>query len=70
MSDKYGVMDAVRDLITGELKLADDDTIIARTQICDGCEVQNKPVKICTACGCFLPMKVRLTQSRCPMELW
>lgn len=41
-----------------------------RLAICNGCEVQNKPLKICTACGCFLPAKTKLLNSACPMELW
>lgn len=71
MSDKpYGILDAAKDLVTGNLRIANDETIISRLAICDGCEVQNKAVKICTACGCFIPAKIRLQEASCPMELW
>lgn len=66
----YNLFDAAKDLVTGNLEIADPETVIKRTEICDGCEVQNTALKVCTACGCFLPAKVRLKESTCPMELW
>lgn len=70
MADNYNILDAAKDLITGNLDIADDETIIARTSICCECEVRAELTNICTACGCFIPAKVRLTKSTCPMEKW
>jgi Family of unknown function (DUF6171) len=70
MSDGYNIFDAARDLVTGKLEFVDATVAAERMAICDGCEVQNTALKMCTACGCFLPAKVRLKESSCPMELW
>lgn len=66
----YNVFDAAKDLITGKLEFVDESVSTQRMAICDECEVQNKTIKVCTACGCVLPIKVRLKESTCPMELW
>lgn len=66
---KYGIIDVVKDALTGDLKVASDSTVDERLAICNDCEVQNA-LKICTACGCFIPAKVKLAESECPMELW
>ena len=65
----YNAFNAAKDLITGKLQVADEETVKQRREICDGCEVRNK-LDICTACGCVLSAKIRLSQSSCPMELW
>lgn len=67
---KYTILDAAKDLVTGNLNIASDTTVAEREKICNGCEVQNFTTKICTACGCFIPAKVRLADASCPMELW
>lgn len=66
----YNAFDAAKDLVTGNLKLASSELAKERMAICDGCEVQNKALHICTACGCVIPVKARLQESSCPMELW
>lgn len=70
MNDNYNIFDAAKDLLTGNLEIADDETIIKRIDICSNCEVRNALTNICTACGCFIPAKVRLVKSSCPMENW
>ena len=67
---KYNITDAMKDLLTGNLELAPPETVKARLAICDTCEAKNKILHVCTACGCFLPMKTKLTKSVCPFELW
>ena len=70
MTKGYNILDAIKDAVTGNLEFADDETIAKRRALCDSCEVRNELVDICTACGCFIPAKIRLTESECPMELW
>lgn len=70
MTKGYNVFDALKDAVTGNLEFADDATIHMRRSLCDACEVRNTTVDMCTVCGCFLPAKIRLLESECPMELW
>lgn len=66
----YNIFNVVKDAITGKLKFAPQHIIDDRRSICNSCEVRNELVDVCTACGCFLPAKIRLTKSTCPLELW
>lgn len=66
----YGIINVVKDLVTGKLRFAKPVVVHNRNVICDRCEVQNKETRVCTACGCYLPWKTRLSKSQCPMELW
>lgn len=70
MAKKYGIIQVVKDLLSGNLKNAPADVQKERRAICDSCEVQNTTLKVCTACGCSIPLKVKLKDSSCPMELW
>lgn len=70
MSNSYGILDVVKDAIVGDLEFVSQEIADERMAICNGCDVQNVALKTCTACGCFLPAKVRLQKSACPMELW
>lgn len=65
----YNVFNAAKDLVTGKLRLAEEDMVKVRRETCDSCEVRNS-LDICTACGCVLSAKIRLQDSTCPMELW
>lgn len=69
MSD-YNIFNVAKDLVTGKLEFVEAKVADERMDICNQCEVQNTMTKMCTACGCFLPAKVRLKESTCPMELW
>lgn len=66
----YNIIDAAKDLVTGKIKFVTATVSNERMAICNGCDAQNKAIKTCTACGCFLPAKVRLKEASCPMELW
>lgn len=41
-----------------------------RLDICHSCDAYFKFTKQCKKCGCFLPAKVRLKSSRCPLKKW
>lgn len=70
MTKGYNVFTALKDAVTGNLEFADDDTIRKRRSLCDACEVRNTTVDMCTVCGCFIALKIKLQESTCPMELW
>ncbi len=66
----YGIIQVVRDAVTGKLKLADRNTTQQRRDICNQCELRNTKTNTCTICGCYLRWKTRLSDASCPMELW
>ena len=41
-----------------------------RYEICKHCEHFSKMLKICKKCGCFMPGKVLMKNTRCPMNKW
>lgn len=41
-----------------------------RYLICKTCPQFNESLKICRQCGCYMPIKVALARSRCPLNLW
>lgn len=61
-------IDLLKDVVTGKLKFASPSEVGSRRSICNACTAQRH--KFCTVCGCFLPIKIRLNDSHCPMELW
>jgi hypothetical protein len=40
-----------------------------RYEICKMCE-EFSSVKTCKSCGCFMPAKVTIIRSRCPLGKW
>lgn len=40
-----------------------------RLAICRSCE-QLSEYNICKKCGCFMLMKVKVAQAKCPLEKW
>lgn len=41
-----------------------------RLKVCEECDKYLKMAKICSACKCFMPLKTRLRQTKCPLEKW
>lgn len=39
-----------------------------RAYVCDSCDKRN--LGVCTECGCFLEIKVRLPNATCPLNKW
>ena len=70
MSDKYGIMDVVKQFLSGTLKFASDDIVASRRATCKTCEVRNTTLNTCTICSCYIPAKTKLLNSSCPMEKW
>lgn len=53
-----------------EINLDDNRPAIDRMKMCLQCEHFFKPTRQCTKCGCFMPVKVRLKNSSCPVKKW
>lgn len=66
----YNVLDAAKDLLTGEIKFVDPLVAKARLDTCKQCDAYNKIIHVCTVCKCFMPAKTKLEQAACPMEMW
>lgn len=70
MSEQYGIKDLVKDALTTGIDIASPETVASRRALCNACEMRNTLIDECTACGCFLPAKTRLSKASCPMDLW
>jgi hypothetical protein len=41
-----------------------------RYEICQRCEKFSKKTKLCNLCRCFMPGKVKISLSSCPLNKW
>jgi hypothetical protein len=41
-----------------------------RYKHCKSCENFFPDLKICKKCGCFMPLKVTIGKSECPIKIW
>jgi len=57
------------DFVNPETQYAPVDEIQRRMTICEGCEHYMKS-KQCSQCGCFMPLKTRLSHAVCPIAKW
>ena len=49
--------------------LAEDNSLyLQRISICNSCEYRDVEKEKCSACGCFIKAKARLSVSKCPLE--
>lgn len=51
-----------------DLKVDNEKALLRRTK-CNQCEHLSKH-KFCNQCGCFMPIKVWLKTSKCPISKW
>ena len=42
----------------------------SRLDMCNECDSLIKLTKQCKECGCFMPLKVKLKNARCPLSKW
>jgi hypothetical protein len=61
--------DHVWDLIDPRNYAEDQQLRIQRLNICRQCDHLNK-MEMCNFCGCFMPMKTKLEEARCPIGKW
>lgn len=48
----------------------DDESANMRMAICEECPMLLKATKQCKECGCFMKLKVRLKNAKCPIGKW
>ena len=41
-----------------------------RYKICESCEKFSETLKLCLVCKCFMPGKVKIEFSSCPLNKW
>lgn len=66
----YGVVDILKDTISGEVVWSEDELKKKRLEICTGCEHFIKTTKQCGKCGCFVSSKIAFKKSQCPIGKW
>jgi hypothetical protein len=42
----------------------------ARLDMCNGCDRFINLTKQCKECGCFMPLKTKLKNTKCPLNKW
>lgn len=57
------------DLINGSPR-SSEDVAAERFSICKGCEFFYKPTQVCKKCGCFMNLKTKLEDAKCPIGKW
>ena len=54
-----------------EVKIGSNQkTVVDRLATCNECPRLIKAVQVCKECGCFMPAKVWLLDSWCPLQKW
>ena len=56
--------------IANNPKLADDETVQKRRDICAVCESYDHTRNRCRKCGCMLRPKTAFAGSKCPIDKW
>jgi len=58
------------DLINPHALRSSDELTAARYAVCEGCERFLSVTKQCLECGCFMNLKTRLLNAKCPLGKW
>lgn len=67
----YSLKDAVKDALKLNLQILPVEASDARFKICQACPFYNeKGNKKCSKCGCYMPVKTKLTKASCPVRKW
>lgn len=69
MSD-YGILDVIKDELTGKADYVDPQTYVNRIETCKKCEHFKNIIPLtggsCGLCGCFIKSKNKYRASQCP----
>jgi len=57
-------------LLDPKYERSDDTTFNARLSLCTACPEFFKSTKQCKKCGCFMPLKAKLKEAKCPIGKW
>lgn len=66
----YNLWDLAKDVISGNVELSSLSTVKSRRSICAVCPAKNNTLNTCTACGCYIPAKIRIAKADCPLSQW
>jgi hypothetical protein len=66
----YSVFDVIRDVLTGNITFVPANIRTERYDQCKQCPMFLNQTKRCSVCGCFMPLKTKLTKAECPVGLW
>lgn len=66
--EKYGV--TIFDAFDSNSIKADENVAKERLDICLSCPELIKITKQCKQCGCFMSIKARLQEAKCPLGKW
>lgn len=58
------------DLLNPKQPRSSKDLIEHRLEICMACEFYRPNRDRCSKCGCFMNLKTRLENARCPVKKW
>jgi hypothetical protein len=66
----YGIIDVIKDEITGNAEYVNEQLKKERLYICSTCPDFKKLSRQCGACGCFVDVKAKYVLSECPKSRW
>lgn len=57
------------DLVNGSPR-SPEEIAEARLEVCKSCEFYRERTNQCKKCGCFMKLKTKLENARCPLGKW
>lgn len=65
-----GMVNLAQSTIKSKKPIQTDEIYNERMDICKECEFLEKNYKRCMKCGCFMSVKAKLTEAKCPVNKW
>lgn len=66
----YGLKELTLDALKLNVKVAPQELAKARLETCELCPKYVHTRGTCSACGCYMPAKTKLTKATCPLKKW
>lgn len=67
---KYGLKELTKDALKLNVQMAPPELARARLDLCEACPHYKKELRKCSQCGCYMPVKTKLTKAVCPVKKW
>ena len=58
------------DLINPKQPRSNDEIVKSRLEICKTCDYFRPKTETCRKCGCFMKLKTKLENAKCPVGKW
>ena len=65
----YGLKELTLDALRLNIQTAPEELVKARYAVCEACPFLTAAKK-CSRCGCYMPVKTKLTKATCPVKKW